>query len=172
MTITRNFSILAEGVNSSGVLGTANGGTGGSSYTASYLVVAGGGAGGYGNGSWGTGGGGAGGVVSGTTTLIKGVAYFVVVGAGGTGSPVTTGVNGTSGSNSSFGTLTASAGGGYDNSIVLNASGDYFDASASGLFIKPVRYTATQDATDDGLMFYNQTTGEVRYSYLLDGGAF
>ena len=55
---------------------------------------------------------------------------------------------------------------------MLNASGDYFDAIASGLFIRPVRYTATQDATDDGLMFYNQTTGEVRYSYLLDGGAF
>lgn len=66
----------------------------------------------------------------------------------------------------------ASAGGGQDHSIVLNASGDYFDAIASGLFIRPVRYTETQDATDDGLMFYNQTTGEVRYSYLLDGGAF
>ena len=66
----------------------------------------------------------------------------------------------------------AAAGDGHDYSIVLNASGDYFDATASGLFIKPVRYTETQDATDDGLMFYNQNTGEVRYSYLLDGGSF
>jgi hypothetical protein len=33
MTISRNLSILAEGVNSSGVLGTANGGTGATSTT-------------------------------------------------------------------------------------------------------------------------------------------
>jgi hypothetical protein len=66
----------------------------------------------------------------------------------------------------------AAAGNGHDNSIVLNATGNYFDAVASGLFIKPVRYTETQDAVEDGLMFYNQTTGEVRYSYILDGGSF
>ena len=66
----------------------------------------------------------------------------------------------------------AAAGGGYDNSIVLNATNDYFNATASGLFIKPVRYTEAQDSTDDGIVFYNQNTGEVRYSYALDGGSF
>lgn len=66
----------------------------------------------------------------------------------------------------------AAAGNGHDNSIVLNATGNYFDAGESGLFIKPVRYTETQDADNDGIMFYNQSTGEVRYSYVLDGGSF
>ena len=61
---------------------------------------------------------------------------------------------------------------GVSNSIVLNASGADLSASVAGLYINPVRYTATQDAVDDGLMFYNQTTKEVRYSYALDGGSF
>lgn len=65
---------------------------------------------------------------------------------------------------------------GYDhgvtNSIVLNASGSNLSADYAGLYINPVRYTATQDATEDGIMFYNQTTKEVRYSYVLDGGSF
>ena len=65
----------------------------------------------------------------------------------------------------------ASAGYGYDNSIVLNASGSTLDATASGLFIKPVR-NFTHDGTTDALMFYNDSTGEVRYSSVLDGGSF
>ena len=58
------------------------------------------------------------------------------------------------------------------NSIVLNASGSDLSAASSGLYINPVRYEETQDAVDDGLMFYNQSTKEVRYSYILDGGSF
>jgi hypothetical protein len=58
------------------------------------------------------------------------------------------------------------------NSIILNASGNDLSSLTSGLFINPVRYTATQDATYDGLMFYNSSTKEVRYSYALDGGTF
>jgi hypothetical protein len=58
------------------------------------------------------------------------------------------------------------------NSIVLNASGSTLNGDESGLYINPVRYEATQDAVDDGIMFYNQTTKEVRYSYALDGGTF
>lgn len=61
---------------------------------------------------------------------------------------------------------------GVDNSIVLNASGNQLNASGAGLYINPVRYVVTQDATDDGLVFYNQTTKEVTYSYALDGGSF
>ena len=59
-----------------------------------------------------------------------------------------------------------------DNSIVLNASGYELDGSTSGFFVNPIAYTATQDATYDGLMFYNSNTKEVRYSYALDGGSF
>ena len=57
-------------------------------------------------------------------------------------------------------------------SIVLNASGDSLDGSTSGFFVNPIAYTETQDATYDGLMFYNSNTKEVRYSYALDGGSF
>lgn len=39
MTISRNLSILAEGVSSSGVLGAANGGTGQSAALTQYGVV-------------------------------------------------------------------------------------------------------------------------------------
>lgn len=60
---------------------------------------------------------------------------------------------------------------GYDNSIVLNATGDYFDSTASGFFVNPVRYEDLQEA-DDGIVFYNQSTKEFRYSYALDGGSF
>ena len=58
------------------------------------------------------------------------------------------------------------------HSIVLNASGSDLSSATEGLFINPVRYTGTQDATYDGLMFYNSSTKEVRYSYTLDGGSF
>ena len=61
---------------------------------------------------------------------------------------------------------------GAPNSIVLNASGSQLNASESGLYINPIRYTESQDATYDGIMFYNQNTKEVRYSYTLDGGSF
>ena len=60
----------------------------------------------------------------------------------------------------------------FAGSIILNASGSDLSSSAAGLYINPVRYTATQDATYDGLMFYNSSTKEVRYSYELDGGNF
>ena len=60
---------------------------------------------------------------------------------------------------------------GYDNSIVLNATGDDFDSTASGFFVNPVRYEDLQEA-DDGIVFYNQSTKEFRYSYALDGGSF
>ena len=60
---------------------------------------------------------------------------------------------------------------GYDNSIVLNATGVDFDSTASGFFVNPVRYEDSQEA-DDGIVFYNQSTKEFRYSYALDGGSF
>jgi hypothetical protein len=69
------------------------------SYSADYLVVAGGGGGG-GNGA---GGGGAGGLLNSSATLTTGTAYTVTIGAGG---PFDT-----SGSNSVFGSNTATAGG-------------------------------------------------------------
>lgn len=58
------------------------------------------------------------------------------------------------------------------NSIILNASGTNLSSATSGFFVNPVRYTETQDATYDGLAFYNSNTKEIRYSYILDGGAF
>ena len=78
-------------------------------YTVSYLAVGGGGGGG-GNGSGGTGGGGGGGggVLTGSTSLIIGTTYPVVIGAGGTGGIQQ---NGTSGSNTTFAGLTAYGGG-------------------------------------------------------------
>jgi hypothetical protein len=80
------------------------------SYTASYLIVAGGagGAGGLNNTNNGAGGGGAGGYVTGTTILNAGTTYTAVVGAGGTG----TNAAGNSGSNSTFTGLTTATGGG------------------------------------------------------------
>ena len=59
-----------------------------------------------------------------------------------------------------------------DNSIVINASGSALNPSYAGLYIDPIRYTAAQDATYDGIAFYNANTKEVRYSYVLDGGSF
>jgi hypothetical protein len=58
------------------------------------------------------------------------------------------------------------------SSIILNASGSNLSPSTSGFFVNPIRYTETQDATYDGLAFYNSNTKEIRYSYILDGGAF
>jgi hypothetical protein len=81
--------------------------SGAAAVSASYLQVAGGGGGGFDIG----GGGGAGGLLTGTTTLNLTLSYTVTVGAGGAGS--TSGsATGVLGSNSQFGTLTASVGGG------------------------------------------------------------
>lgn len=71
------------------------------------LIVAGGGGGGYQVG----GGGGAGGLVYLSSTTVSPGTYNVIIGAGGNGSP-TSNVQGTSGSNSSFGALTVAIGGG------------------------------------------------------------
>jgi hypothetical protein len=59
-----------------------------------------------------------------------------------------------------------------DNSIILNASGSTLNATTSGFFVNPIAYNETQDATYDGIMFYNTNSKEVRYSYALDGGVF
>jgi hypothetical protein len=56
-------------------------------------------------------------------------------------------------------------------SIALNASGDSLNPITSGLYIDPVRYMGTQEE-EDGLMFYNAASKEVRYAYTLDGGSF
>jgi hypothetical protein len=89
---------------------------GGTTVSATYLVVAGGGAGGagFGNGN-GTGGGGAGGLLTGTTSLNPATTYVVTVGAGGFGS-VGSSTNvypspSSSGSNSSFSSIVATGGG-------------------------------------------------------------
>lgn len=60
----------------------------------------------------------------------------------------------------------------FAGSIILNASGVNLSSAAAGLYINPVRYTETQDATYDGIVLYNSNTKEVRYSYALDGGNF
>jgi hypothetical protein len=88
----------------------AFGWTGLSSVTADYLVVAGGGGGSSSSG--GGGGGGAGGYQSGTTSLNPTLSYTVTVGAGGAGGLASIISNGSAGSNSQLGTLTASVGGG------------------------------------------------------------
>jgi hypothetical protein len=61
---------------------------------------------------------------------------------------------------------------GFANSIILNASGENLVSLASGFYVNPIRYTEAQDANNDGIMFYNSSTKEVRYSYALDGGSF
>jgi hypothetical protein len=58
------------------------------------------------------------------------------------------------------------------NGNAINFNTGSLSLSTSGLLIDSVRYTAHQDATYDGLMFYNSSTNEVRYSYTLDGGSF
>jgi hypothetical protein len=81
--------------------------TGAVGVTASYLIVAGGGGSGW---AWG-GGGGAGGYQTGTTSLTLASSYTVTVGAGGSAG-TSTANSSTQGSNTSFGALTASVGGG------------------------------------------------------------
>jgi hypothetical protein len=98
----------------------AFGWTGLSSVSATYLQVAGGGGGSGGSGG---GGGGAGGYLTGTTTLNPTQSYTVTVGAGGIGGTSSAGSLGTNGSNSQFGTLTASVGGGTGGSFAGTTSG-------------------------------------------------
>lgn len=93
-------------------------------YTASYLVVAGGASGGLGSGAIGAGGGGAGGYITGTATLTGGTVYTAVVGAGGA---ITAGT-GANGSNSTFPGATTAIGGGGGGSD----GGSPFDVGSSG----------------------------------------
>ena len=86
-------------------------------YTISYLMVAGGGGGGFNS----AGGGGAGGLLSGISTILAATTYSVVVGSGGAASGASTG-NGSSGTNSTFNSLTA-IGGGYGAVLSSGGSG-------------------------------------------------
>jgi hypothetical protein len=44
---------------------------------------------------------------------------------------------------------------------VLNASGANFSPSNEGFYVNPVRYEDVQDATDDGIVFFNQSTKRI-----------
>jgi len=81
-----------------------------STYTASYLVVAGGGAGAYGCGSQGGGGGGAGGMRESTYTVTPGTTYTITVGGGGSFSGGPCGAS--SGTGSSIAGISSTVGGG------------------------------------------------------------
>ena len=89
-------------------------------YTVSYLIVAGGAAGGYNRGA---GGGGAGGMQTGTSQLTPSLSYTVTVGAGGTGG---TNTAGNSGSTSSFNSISSVGGGGG------NSGGDGVSGGSGG----------------------------------------
>jgi hypothetical protein len=83
-------------------------------FFADYLVVGGGGSGGTAGDTSGTGGGGGGGLRAGTNLALSASNYSVTVGAGGV-APNTAGsssVQGVNGSNSVFGSITATGGGG------------------------------------------------------------
>jgi len=114
----------------------AFGWTGLSSVTASYLQVAGGGGGGSGDfGSVGGAGGGAGGYLTGTTSLNLAQSYTVLVGAGGAGGVYSgAGVSGVQGSNSQFGVLTASVGGGFGAYGTAGATGGNGGSGGGGTF--------------------------------------
>jgi hypothetical protein len=58
-----------------------------------------------------------------------------------------------------------------EGSIILNASVNALNTANAGFYVSATRYEEKQDAID-GLAFYNPTTKEMRYSYVLDGGAF
>ena len=94
------------------------------SYTASYLIVGGGGSGGSSyTAGYTSGGGGAGGLLSGTQTLFTGTNYSVVIGAGGVApTPSTTSV-GLVGNASTALSLSASGGGGGVGGTVLATGG-------------------------------------------------
>jgi hypothetical protein len=83
-------------------------------YTASYLLVAGGGGAAGAGTQYNSGGAGAGGLVTGTTSFIPGTVYTATIGGGGagaTGAPYA----GSSGGTSSFPGLTSAVGGGFPN---------------------------------------------------------
>lgn len=65
---------------------------------------------------------------------------------------------------------------GYSNafagSIIFNASGSELNSTQAGFYVNPIRYVATQDSTYDGLAFYNSSSKEMTYSYVLSGGSF
>lgn len=88
-----------------------------SSLTADVLVVAGGGGGGCDDG----GAGGAGGLCFQSSRSLSATGYTVTIGAGGTGSNVTS-ISGTIGNNSVFDTITANGGGGGGTGLGDNAS--------------------------------------------------
>jgi len=85
------------------------------SITCDYLVVAGGGSGGYRIG----GGGGAGGFRASATNALTATNYAVIVGAGG----ASTGLNSSNGSNSSFNSFTSNGGGYGGTGDALNSAG-------------------------------------------------
>jgi len=107
-TGTTGYNTTTGQIEAYGVIGWANAGTSGNSYTASYLIVA-GGASGSGNQGGGAGGGGAGGLLTGTSALTSGTVYTITVGAGGA---VSTNIFGNDGNNSTALGLTAIGGGG------------------------------------------------------------
>jgi hypothetical protein len=96
------------------------------SLTADVLVVAGGGGGGYNE----AGGGGAGGVFYAATQSISAVTQTVTVGAGGAGGSSDL-INGSTASNSQFGSLTAAVGGGGGGSR-SGASGGFAGGTGNG----------------------------------------
>jgi hypothetical protein len=121
--------IISSGFNASTPLGVT--------YSASYLVIAGGGGGsGDGVGGYGAGGGGAGGLLSGTSTLTAGSTYSITVGAGGAGG-LNTGTitsKGTSGSNSVavLGTTITAIGGGNAAAALVSSGAASSGGSGGG----------------------------------------
>ena len=87
-----------------------------------YLIVAGGGGGSCGNAG---GGGGAGGLLTSIVTVTPGASYSVTVGAGGAGAPQNNDnvLNGSSGVNSVFGSISATGGGGGAGNVRTGLTG-------------------------------------------------
>jgi hypothetical protein len=112
-TIRYNSDIYAPEYWNGGawILFTGNASPPVTTYTANYLIVAGGGSGGTGA-SGGSGGGGAGGLLTCSTTLTVGVTYNFVVGAGGAGYVSASTPVAINGANSTGFALTAIGGGG------------------------------------------------------------
>jgi len=103
-------------------------------YSASYLIVAGGGGSGRTNGAAGaSGGAGAGGLIASATTLVPGTVYSFTVGAGGSGYTGGNGVGGNGSNSTGFG-LTAIGGGGagVGTSGLLNGSSGGSGGGAGG----------------------------------------
>jgi len=117
--------------------------------TASYLVVAGGGAGGAGVGGVAGGGGGAGGYKASSTTLYSGATYVVTVGAGGAGTTVVVGAAGSNSSVSGTGLTTiTSTGGGYG--AVTGVSGGSGGSGGGGAYNGTSGGTGTSGQGNNG----------------------